>query len=46
MPGERVIGSYTLDDVKEYTPVNLPATSEVYLSAFLQLFSKTFFILK
>lgn len=29
VPGERVVGSYTLDDVKDYTPVCLSATSEV-----------------
>ncbi|KAE9461490.1 hypothetical protein C3L33_06604, partial [Rhododendron williamsianum] len=28
VPGERVIGSYTLDDVKEYAPIYLPSTSE------------------
>ncbi|THG06671.1 hypothetical protein TEA_005294 [Camellia sinensis var. sinensis] len=28
VPGERIVGSYTLDDVKEYTPVCLPSTSE------------------
>ncbi|KAF1899682.1 hypothetical protein Lal_00019812 [Lupinus albus] len=28
VPGERVLGSYTLDDVKEYMPVYLPPTSE------------------
>lgn len=28
VPGERVIGSYTLDDVKDYSPVHLPATFE------------------
>ncbi|XP_031091593.1 uncharacterized protein LOC115996484 isoform X5 [Ipomoea triloba] len=28
VPGERVVGSYTLDDVKDYTPVCLSATSE------------------
>uniref|UniRef100_A0A3Q7Y7B7 Vacuolar protein sorting-associated protein 13D n=2 Tax=Cicer arietinum TaxID=3827 RepID=A0A3Q7Y7B7_CICAR len=28
VPGERVLGSYALDDVKEYMPVYLPSTSE------------------
>ncbi|KAK4267115.1 hypothetical protein QN277_023943 [Acacia crassicarpa] len=28
VPGERVLGSYALDDVKEYMPVHLPPTSE------------------
>ncbi|XP_027357140.1 uncharacterized protein LOC113866515 [Abrus precatorius] len=28
VPGERVLGSYALDDVKEYMPVYLPPTSE------------------
>ncbi|TKY59210.1 putative vacuolar protein sorting-associated protein 13A [Spatholobus suberectus] len=28
VPGERVLGSYDLDDVKEYMPVYLPSTSE------------------
>ncbi|KAL7225811.1 hypothetical protein ACSBR1_021051 [Camellia fascicularis] len=28
VPGERIVGSYTLDDVKEYTSVCLPSTSE------------------
>ncbi|XLS59714.1 hypothetical protein HN51_009469 [Arachis hypogaea] len=28
VPGERVLGSYALDDVKEYRPVCLPPTSE------------------
>ncbi|XP_057415336.1 uncharacterized protein LOC130710179 isoform X3 [Lotus japonicus] len=28
VPGERVLGSYALDDVKEYMPVHLPSTSE------------------
>ncbi|XP_027919445.1 uncharacterized protein LOC114177994 isoform X3 [Vigna unguiculata] len=28
VPGERVLGSYDLDDVKEYMPVCLPSTSE------------------
>lgn len=28
VPGERVVGSYILDDVKEYMPVCLPANSE------------------
>ncbi|KAG4977288.1 hypothetical protein JHK84_036989 [Glycine max] len=28
VPGERVLGSYDLDDVKEYVPVYLPSTSE------------------
>ncbi|XP_058197048.1 uncharacterized protein LOC131313017 isoform X3 [Rhododendron vialii] len=28
VPGERVVGSYTLDDVKEYAPIYLPSTSE------------------
>ncbi|GAB2222927.1 hypothetical protein Drorol1_Dr00017059 [Drosera rotundifolia] len=27
VPGERIIGAYTLDDVKEYTPVHLPSSS-------------------
>lgn len=29
VPGERVVGSYALDDVKEYAPVYLTGTSEV-----------------
>ncbi|XP_059429987.1 uncharacterized protein LOC132163636 isoform X3 [Corylus avellana] len=28
VPGERVLGSYVLDDVKEYLPVYLPSSSE------------------
>lgn len=28
VPGERVLGSYDLDDIKEYMPVYLPSTSE------------------
>ncbi|KAF3943895.1 hypothetical protein CMV_029587, partial [Castanea mollissima] len=28
VPGERVLGSYALDDVKDYMPVYLPSTSE------------------
>ncbi|KAF5748859.1 putative vacuolar protein sorting-associated protein 13B-like isoform X3 [Tripterygium wilfordii] len=28
VPGERVIGSYALDDLKEHVPVHLPSTSE------------------
>ncbi|XP_024632124.1 uncharacterized protein [Medicago truncatula] len=28
VPGERVLGMYALDDVKEYMPVQLPSTSE------------------
>ncbi|KAL3354105.1 hypothetical protein AABB24_018653 [Solanum stoloniferum] len=28
VPGERVIGSYALDDVKDYAPIYLPATPE------------------
>uniref|UniRef100_A0A1D1Z4D3 Putative vacuolar protein sorting-associated protein 13A n=1 Tax=Anthurium amnicola TaxID=1678845 RepID=A0A1D1Z4D3_9ARAE len=28
VPGEHILGSYTLDDVKEYTPVYLPPSSE------------------
>ncbi|KAI8535314.1 hypothetical protein RHMOL_Rhmol10G0164400 [Rhododendron molle] len=28
VPGERVVGSCTLDDVKEYAPIYLPSTSE------------------
>ncbi|KAM3303588.1 putative protein isoform X1 [Capsicum chacoense] len=28
VPGERVIGSYAIDDVKDYAPVYLPATPE------------------
>ncbi|KAL6965672.1 hypothetical protein U1Q18_036726 [Sarracenia purpurea var. burkii] len=28
VPGERIVGSYTLDDVKEYMPIYLPSTSE------------------
>ncbi|KAK7300278.1 hypothetical protein RJT34_11120 [Clitoria ternatea] len=28
VPGERVLGSFPLDDVKEYMPVYLPSTSE------------------
>ncbi|XP_034206662.1 uncharacterized protein LOC117620640 isoform X2 [Prunus dulcis] len=28
VPGKRVLGSYTLDDVKEYSPVQLPSSSE------------------
>eukprot|EP00268_Persea_americana_P023609 TRINITY_DN23168_c0_g2_i2.p1 TRINITY_DN23168_c0_g2~~TRINITY_DN23168_c0_g2_i2.p1 ORF type:complete len:2954 (+),score=526.87 TRINITY_DN23168_c0_g2_i2:1710-10571(+) len=28
VPGERVIGSYSLDDVTEYLPVHLPSTPE------------------
>ncbi|KAK7315042.1 hypothetical protein VNO77_33574 [Canavalia gladiata] len=28
VPGERVLGSYALDDVKEYIPAYLPSTSE------------------
>ncbi|XP_077218039.1 vacuolar protein sorting-associated protein, putative (DUF1162) isoform X2 [Tasmannia lanceolata] len=28
VPGERVLGSYSLDDVREYSPVYLPSTSE------------------
>lgn len=34
VPGVRVVGSYTLDDVKEYAPVYLPSTSEVYCFGF------------
>jgi hypothetical protein len=29
VPGQRVIGSYALDDLKEYIPVQLKATAEV-----------------
>lgn len=28
VPGERVIGSYALDDIKDYAPIYLPATPE------------------
>ncbi|BFG24048.1 hypothetical protein CerSpe_103220 [Prunus speciosa] len=28
VPGKRVLGSYALDDVKEYSPVQLPSSSE------------------
>ncbi|XP_008812811.3 uncharacterized protein LOC103723626 isoform X2 [Phoenix dactylifera] len=28
VPGERILGTYSLDDVKEYVPVYLPPTSE------------------
>ncbi|PSS01845.1 Vacuolar protein sorting-associated protein like [Actinidia chinensis var. chinensis] len=28
VPGERIVGSYTLDEVKEYMPIYLPSTSE------------------
>ncbi|XP_062110985.1 uncharacterized protein LOC133822610 isoform X2 [Humulus lupulus] len=28
VPGERVLGSYSLDDVKEYMPICLPSSSE------------------
>ncbi|KAJ6967004.1 vacuolar sorting-associated protein [Populus alba x Populus x berolinensis] len=28
VPGQRVIGSYALDDLKEYIPVHLKATAE------------------
>lgn len=28
VPGERIVGTYSLDDVKEYGPVLLPSTSE------------------
>lgn len=31
VPGERVVGSYVLDDLKDYIPVHLPLTAEVYL---------------
>lgn len=37
VPGERIVGSYALDDLKEYTAVHLKATSEVCsLRPFLQ----------
>lgn len=29
VPGKRVLGSYALDDVKEYSPVQVPSSSEV-----------------
>lgn len=29
VPGERVIGSYALDDLKEYIPVQMKTTAEV-----------------
>ncbi|KAJ0089376.1 hypothetical protein Patl1_33066 [Pistacia atlantica] len=31
VPGERVVGSYILDDLKDHIPVHLPATAEVHL---------------
>lgn len=40
VPGERVLGSYALDDVKEYMPVYLPSSSEVYYICF-NLFSNS-----
>ncbi|XWS30007.1 hypothetical protein CRYUN_Cryun24cG0081100 [Craigia yunnanensis] len=33
VPGERMVGSFALDDLKEYMPVHLQSTSEVHFSA-------------
>lgn len=30
VPGERVIGVYSLDELREYVPIHLKPTSEVY----------------
>lgn len=38
VPGERVVGSYVLDDLKEYVPVHLQSTAEVHLCTFIFMF--------